>query len=101
MEDIISLIAKYKEHIEFTRHALMRLDARKISQAEVIENIKNPSKNLIDYKLQNNKRYLLIFRQSGRKLLMVVVLIENETIFVITAISTTKKLSKLVKKWQK
>jgi len=73
----------------------------KISQAEVIENIKNPSKNLIDYKLQNNKRYLLIFRQSGRKLLMVVVLIENETIFVITAISTTKKLSKLVKKWRK
>ncbi|MFH1127500.1 MAG: DUF4258 domain-containing protein [archaeon] len=101
MEDIISLIGKYKGHIEFTKHALMRLDTRKISPAEVIENVKNPGKSLIDYKSQSDNRYVLIFGQNGRKLLMVVVLIENETIFVITAISTTKKLSKLVKKWQK
>jgi len=34
-------------------------------------------------------------------LLAVVVKIENKTIFVITALSTTEKLSKLVKKWEK
>ena len=62
--------------------------------------VDNPT-NLIACNEQSDNRYVLIFRQSKRKLLMVVIKFENEMIYVITALPTTKKLSRLVRKWQK
>ncbi|MCK5476530.1 MAG: DUF4258 domain-containing protein [Candidatus Aenigmarchaeota archaeon] len=100
MDEIISLIKKYSDEIKFKHHAQMRLEQRKISTEEIIKNIQNIEK-LLECTKQSDNRYVLVFRQTNKKMLMIVVKVENKTIFVITALSTTKKLSKLVKKWQK
>ena len=100
MDEVLSLIKEYSHAIRFKAHAMMRLNERKIDRDIIIQNIQNPV-NLIACNKQSDNRYVLIFRETKRKLLMVVIKFENESIYVITALPTTKKLSKLVRKWQK
>jgi hypothetical protein len=92
------------ENINFSKHSYEKMQIRKISEEEVRNNLKNPTK-LISFEDQgedlHGHKYTLLFSKSHKYDLRIIVSIKDKNINVITAHVQNIKRRKVLEKWLK